>query len=418
MLASRRLSLVLLASWIALVSGTPAPAQVRMADLWKHESVYYDIRTNLPAEEVQWYADRMDHVYEEFQWLTADFGGRERQHRPESLFLVETAPDYRTLMRSFGIRAEHAGGMYFSTDSHRRSGLITYVGGRDRHHVLRVLRHEAFHQFAARHFGGRLPRWLNEGFAGYFERSIVVDDRIAVGFAAGSDITALRQIVAERRHIPLDELFDISPSAWRRAMRHDRERSRVQYLQSWSMVHFFMHAEEGRYAPAFQQFLNDLAGGRGGRVAFREAFGADIAVAEQRWIAYVLEEMAPDRRYLAKQRLLSVGSQLRFAAERGDLPTTLDEMNVMFDQAEATPPEPGPHGITMPTVPGDGRSLMSYLDDEDQWVSFELQEATDDALPPTVVGSGLTPSPVLVWTRGFDGQLHYEVTFRTAVDED
>src|SRR5262249_39743854 len=57
--------------------------------------------------------------------------------------------------------------------------------------LLRLIRHEGFHQFLSFHFGNRVPDWLNEGLAQYFEGDRVEGEKILVGWASADVVRSL-----------------------------------------------------------------------------------------------------------------------------------------------------------------------------------------------------------------------------------
>ena len=55
------------------------------------------------------------------------------------------------------------------------------------------------------------------------------------------------------------------------------------YDQAWSMVHFLVHADDGKYQKGFARFINDVAAGRPWRLAFIRRFGKDVDAFQLRY---------------------------------------------------------------------------------------------------------------------------------------
>ncbi len=61
----------------------------------------------------------------------------------------------------------------------------------------------------------------------------------------------------------------VTPEQWRAEM------GIANYDQAWSMVHFLVHGDGGRYQPAFAKCVRELSPGRSADGAWRDAVGSD-----------------------------------------------------------------------------------------------------------------------------------------------
>jgi hypothetical protein len=428
MTSARYLPAVLLG--LALAAPGFAQHHTHISELAEHETQYYKLRTNLPRETAQRYARQMDLIFEEFNRLLGQFTTR-RQYRKKSVFLLADHEDYVGLMDSFGIEAEHSGGLYFEGESQRRSGLATYVGDRSFGSVMRTLRHEAFHQFQDYRLNDRLPVWLNEGFAEYFERAVVTEaGRVSLGRAALPSVLHVRQMVRDDAYIRFDRFFDISSKAWRRNMRRDMgEGTKNQYVQAWSLVYFFMHGDDGRYSGAFEQFVSDLAGGRAQRQAFEEAFGIELANIEPAWREFAAN-LTPDNVMIARAHLDRIGQYMLRRFEQADEPIDAAQWEKLI-APEAAPESPlvqadralrGGAGQGS-AAEGDWTSSGRYRTEAGQWASFKTEpagsegdaEASQD-LPPRVVADGVFPRVVLDWKQQGEDRIRYRVIFTHSLE--
>ncbi|AXK72964.1 hypothetical protein DWG18_12195 [Lysobacter sp. TY2-98] len=119
--------------------------------------------------------------------------------------------------------------------------------------------HEATHQLLREGSGYRPARWANEGIAGYFGASRIVDGRLRPGtvspnaypiwWLAATPLSGnIDRDIELNAFVPLDALLD-----------SDRTDIAPQlngyYLGWWSLTHFLMHGQGGRYAPAFHELV-------------------------------------------------------------------------------------------------------------------------------------------------------------------
>ncbi len=134
----------------------------------------------------------------------------------------------------------------------------------------RTLTHELAHMALDKALGGTVPRWLTEGFA-YLHSSDFSWERAAT----------LSGAVIGRRLVRLRELEGAFPA---------RESAvALAYAESYDFASFL--AQRGRWPDsrddgsrvAFQQFLAELARGRGMDAALTSAFGRTLDQLEQEW---------------------------------------------------------------------------------------------------------------------------------------
>lgn len=174
--------------------------------------------------------------------------------------------------------------------------------------VLRVLYHEAFHQYIY-HSAGALPphSWFDEGIGDYFSGARVTDGRVERIDPNEWRLRTARDLVRRGQFTP-----------WRELLEWDQKRfyanPTASYAQAWSMIYFLKHARAVADRPAWRailptyfdtlrrEFPRELAsfGGKRSRTAIdgaieqaREraleaAFGdVDLDELERAWVAYV-----------------------------------------------------------------------------------------------------------------------------------
>jgi hypothetical protein len=347
---------LLLALAVAAVCGVPRssacgagqsspPPRQAVATWWERtqpgggakqpKSRYYAIRADLPAEEANAWARHLDIMYEEFTRRLVMAGGL-RRRSPEVLNVLVFARqrDYLdTLRTQFGVNATGSGGMFFVTP--RGSALAFFTENLPRQRIAHVAQHEGFHQFAHAFFGGDLPPWLNEGLAEFFGECIVEGGTVVIGQASPQVLETMRRAAETGRHLPFVDLLQMDDARWNAAVRAGT--AALQYQQSWSMVHFLVYGDGGRYQAAFQRMLQMVNGGTLPFTALRQAFGlatdADVRDFEARWVEHA-KAAAPSSYASARARLAFLAEGLRAVWERGQRPASVADLRAALQAAD------------------------------------------------------------------------------------
>jgi hypothetical protein len=285
-------------------------------------SRHYTIRSDLDLERTREFAEHLDLMFNEYSKRLASLP----QRLPHALnvFMFERRRDYHeTLRTQFGIDAEGSGGMFFVTP--RGAGLAFFVEGVPRTRILHVIQHEGFHQFAFSRFGNDLPIWANEGLAEFFGFAAVVGREVVIGQASPWTLSALREAIENDATIPFLEMLTMTNDGWNARVRS--RQAAMQYQQAWSMVHFLVYADNGRYRGPFERYLRLLNTGVPSEPAFIQAFETnDLGAFERRWRAYVLNEATPGAFVAALERLEFLVEGM-LALERLDRrPASLDDL--------------------------------------------------------------------------------------------
>ena len=122
-----------------------------------------------------------------------------------------------------------------------------------------VAAHEGFHQFVARHFKGRLPPFLEEGFACTFEAVRWYGELPRWNVSINPNRAyALRKASDEKRLWPLEQLISMHAG---NIVSQPSDRVEAFYAQNWAFARFLAEAENGRYRPALNRLLTDTAAG-------------------------------------------------------------------------------------------------------------------------------------------------------------
>jgi hypothetical protein len=125
--------------------------------------------------------------------------------------------------------------------------------------TLSVAAHEGWHQFASRHFKGRLPPFLEEGIATMFEDITWSDDLPRWNLAMNrSRLQSLRSAVDGNYLYPLSEL---SQKHAGNVVAESGARVEAFYGESWGFATFLWAADNARYRPMLRSLISDVADG-------------------------------------------------------------------------------------------------------------------------------------------------------------
>jgi len=159
------------------------------------------------------------------------------------------------------------------------SALVVHVPDHVNARVWHVLQHEGFHQFAAAVIGGDRPVWVNEGLAEYFGEAIFTGDGFVAGIIPQWRLERIRKELPTGKFKSIEQMMQLSLDEWNSKL------SVANYDQGWSMVHFLIHGEDGKYRGAFGNFMIELSRNQSWATAWKDSFGSAGGF-EQRWREY------------------------------------------------------------------------------------------------------------------------------------
>lgn len=391
----------------ASTAAASKPIEQADAPLQTYSSRFYTVHTDLTPQEARDYAAHMDAVFAEYDRRFASF--RPRSRRPMPLYLFRHDRRYIAFLGGHGVNATNSGGMFIYHPG--VSGLLTFTSDRSRSETFTVLQHEGFHQFAFAYIGPELPIWANEGLAQYFEDGILVKGQLKLGRVHAGRLASVRKALDDDSAVDFDQLLNITSEAWHQTLVTDPQKARLLYDQSWSIVHFLVHADDGRYRPAFENMLQLIAKGGSVDRAFRKAFGSDDTTAfKKRWIDYV-RAVQPDPLTNATQRMEFIAQALRFLHQRGEkLPADLAAVRQRLLALNYRAWRES-HGVRTAFAATDD-TLFQFALVGGVAKPFILLEPARDDLPPRVAAPGLSPEPTVTWSKDPDGQLVSDIEYR------
>lgn len=286
--------------WV-LVAAAGATAQT----LTRFNSKCYEVYTDMAHPDAKPIAAHMDIVFQEYVNRFRDFNAKNSQ--AVRMYLFSTRSAYMDYLSGKGINAANTAGIFFA--SAQEAGLAAWVEGQSQTELLHTLQHEGFHQFAHLRLGDGLPIWVNEGLAEYFGRAFVAKGRMKLGAAPEESIQALVLSIRNKATWGFDAMLTMSGDEWIGHVNKGGPRAGLMYDQAWSMCHFLIHAENGKYTPAFAEFIRMTSRGESAKSAFAKAFkSGDVAPFEAAWKKYMTDTIEPDAVSTAIDRLEFLGA--------------------------------------------------------------------------------------------------------------
>jgi hypothetical protein len=269
--APKTASLVWAALWAtalgqAALCARPAAAAdpTPPAPMRQYDSPYYTIHTDLEPNLVREAYARLTAMAEEYRERTQGFAGKTVTKLP--FYLFSNKEDY---LREGGLPGS-AG--VFTGERLMALALPEMRGG-----VWKVIQHEGFHQFAHRVISKKLPTWLNEGMAEYFGEGIWTGDGMVTGIIPPGRLKEVHGLIADHKLLGFSEMMVMESNEWNAAM------ASRNYDQAWSMVHFLVNGDGGKYCQPLNGFINDLSVGVKAKQAFANRFGSDEKAFQARY---------------------------------------------------------------------------------------------------------------------------------------
>lgn len=148
--------------------------------------------------------------------------------------------------------------------------------------VLSTLYHEVTHYFLSLYAPrADIPTWMDEGMAVYFETAKFEKGRLETGQIPYGRLMQLQRALKEGKNHSLRQLL---------RMREYGEDgyNLLAYAEGWSLVYFFVKANNGANTPGFLKYMNEIKLGRTREVAFERAFRGTPEQLEPVWKQWVL----------------------------------------------------------------------------------------------------------------------------------
>jgi hypothetical protein len=304
------------AAWIvagALLAGgaglaaEPKGPPVRLKS---YSTRYYLIQSDLQdPNAIREASARMTAMAEEYHRRTKDFAGAIQKRFTFCLFSKEK--DYHDAGGPLG-----SGGVY--DPSKEALMAFTTETANNGSGLWHVVQHEGFHQFVHLVIGGHLPIWINEGLAEYFAEGIWTGDGFVTGLIPPWRLKRVQEAIRQDRMVPFLEMLMMSAEEWsghlrdsykgddansgktpikpspKKPVKDDPKKTKegkgdgpdkaeTNYDQAWAMVHFLVHADNGKYRDSFGGLLNDVSHKKDWQQSFKARFGSNVKVFEKKY---------------------------------------------------------------------------------------------------------------------------------------
>ena len=244
----------------------PTGEVVRVGNLFVMATRHYQVETDITPEMTRLVAEHMETLGTAYYNILRAYG---RIRIPR--FRVRVYRRRFDYLEVVGSRHVNTIGLYVSA----RKTLYACVGNDDLDRILAVLRHEGWHQFIHEVIEN-IPPWVDEGLAEYFRFARVEGNKLIQGEMPARDIRMVRGFLQRGETVPLEELMQIDLRTWNQTLREEPLRGSLQYRQSFTLVHFLLHADRGRYRQYLFRYLNMLEDGGSRQRAQKRAFGSDL----------------------------------------------------------------------------------------------------------------------------------------------
>jgi hypothetical protein len=241
---------------------------------WELETTHWKLRTNMPLYRSAATIIDLENVYREFMTLIAPEAGAFHLCEPlEARIRAEKG-------------AREALGARRGYDREARVLLLDAEDGLDRGMMV----HEAAQQVlvATSSFApgakGEVPPWLEEGIAGYFRVTLVGMPGRLKHDADAIDATAMRVQARAEKTYTVARVVSFDASDFQSTSSED-----LKYVQSYTLVHYFMAADGGRWRRGFFDYLRSAWKGKGSASDLEQAIGQDLAAIGTAWTDWVAQ---------------------------------------------------------------------------------------------------------------------------------
>lgn len=238
----------------------PAPAEVKEWAFGEEkarviESKHYRIYTTIKEDETLEYLPQvMEGALTMYQQMAPQIPV---SNRPMDCFIFSARSEWdqytqRYTGRDAAVFLQIRSGGYTIQDRY----VAYYIG---RLGTFSVAAHEGWHQFAGRHFKGRLPPFFEEGMACMFETISWNKNLPRWNLSVNTQRAATLKKAVEGKYLwPLEQLCSMHAGD---IVGEQGEKIDAFYAQSWAFARFMYEGDNGKYRPAMQKWLTETAAG-------------------------------------------------------------------------------------------------------------------------------------------------------------
>ncbi len=152
---------------------------------------------------------------------------------------------------------------------------IVFPNGGDTENVYRTIFHEYTHYLIDHNLGrNSVPVWFNEGSAEYYGQFKISGGRnVSFGSRTEANISTLKK----NKIIPLNDFFRVD---YNELKNRNNEFASLFYAQSWILMHYFLHFENGGRRKNLNDFIRLLQKKGDLHEAFKNVFGINFGEME------------------------------------------------------------------------------------------------------------------------------------------
>ena len=365
---------------LAVVTHAARPPHTdRGEDMPNFRTKYYLLHTDVAEPLAREAAMRLTRMFEEYERRARGLG---RISSRLKIYLYADPDDYE-----YDTGLPNSGGIFL-----KRLGILARARLDSPSTMWGTLQHECFHQFAYHLIHPDMPVWLNEGLATYFGAAEWTGDGFVTRLRPAYRVRLVQEALAEDDPIPFRTLLHTTRAEWNDTMDDDLQRGRLQYSQSWLMIYFLLHAEDGRYADGLNRHLNDIHNQRTRGI---RQFNNALVEMEDTWAEWVAALDNSGAMASIDERYDVVVSTLTSFLARAHV------REQTFESAEAFLQAAEDHDLEMAENTSYQWLPWSLLDVTLSRLAYlnELAEKVDEAEPATVEIDTTGSAPQLVLTR-------------------
>jgi hypothetical protein len=141
--------------------------------------------------------------------------------------------------------------------------------------MFETLFHEGFHAFASNHLWEgsdkkEFPRWLHEGMACYFERSVVESGVLVHGASHPEFLKMMKERYILKTVLPVEKILRGGAEMFTLTHPKEAERRTLYYAQSWALAHYLSSRVTSKQ---IETYVNEVLSGRDTVEAFERLTG-------------------------------------------------------------------------------------------------------------------------------------------------
>ncbi len=323
-------------------------------------------------------------------------GGKVKKSEPVTdLHIVDSPWEYRNRLETIGLPAFGGAGLFYASDTSR--GIV--LGTRDvpLHDALATIRHECLHHAVYMLFGARLPTWVNEGLAQYFEDGLWMNGKLRLNMHNTERLARVEREFQMGHAAAFDQLMAVPHELWLTGDESGVVNVRYLYDWSWAYVTTFIC---GPSKPARNGFLKYLKAVRDDGLDHAAAWKQGMASVSKEQVHQAVAAWLEQEKQLELPRVfnnLAVLGMVLAAMDRAQmkLPQRIDEMRnrgrILDIRVHRSLPGPIPEFYKL------NDDLLLYRADDGQTVELEIDASRPGRLP-TLAAPRLKGSPRIEWS--------------------